>query len=144
MGYDATGTLKFDGKTSSGIAQLEHKDLVFRGTVRLSIPLASINAATARDGTLHIEFSGEFGGEFGGKSAELTIGAAAEKWAKRITSPPSRLDKLGVKAGMTIAVIGISDEGFLTEAAERAEKVTRRAPAATRPADSDLLRSRPP
>ena len=127
MGYDATGTLKFDGKTSRGIAQLEHKDLVFRGTVRLAIPLASINAATARDGTLHLEF--------GGKSAELTIGAAAEKWAKRITSPPSRLDKLGVKAGMTIAAIGISDEGFLTEAAERAEKVTRRAPAATRPAD---------
>lgn len=139
MGYDATGTLKFDGKTSNGIAQLEHKELVFRGTVRLSIPLSSINAATARDGTLHIEFAGEFagefGGEFGGKSAELTIGAAAEKWAKRITSPPSRLDKLGVKAGMTIAAIGISDEGFLTEAAERAEKVTRRAPAATRPAD---------
>ena len=135
MGYDATGTLKFDGKTSSGIAQLEHKEIVFRGTVRLSIPLASINAATARDGTLHIEFGGESGGEFGGKSAELTIGAAAEKWAKRITSPPSRLDKLGVKAGMTIAAIGISDEGFLTEAAERAEKVTRRAPAATRPAD---------
>jgi hypothetical protein len=127
MGYDATGILKFDGKTSRGIAQLEHKDLVFRGTVRLAIPLASINAATARDGTLHLEF--------GGKSAELTIGAAAEKWAKRITSPPSRLDKLGVKAGMTIAAIGISDEGFLTEAAERAEKVTRRAPAATRPAD---------
>ena len=136
MGNDATGTLKFDGRTSRGIAQLEHKDLVFRGTVRLSIPLASISSATARDGTLHLEF--------GGKSAELTIGAAAEKWAKRITSPPSRLDKLGVKAGMTIAAIGISDEGFLTEAAERAEKVTRRAPAATRPADLDLLRSRPP
>jgi hypothetical protein len=131
MGYDATGTLKFDGKTSRGIAQLEHRDLVFRGTVRLAIPLASINAATARDGTLHIEFDGEFGG----KSAELTIGADAEKWAKRITSPPSRLDKLGVKAGMIIAAIGISDEGFLTEAAERADKVTRRAPAATRPAD---------
>jgi hypothetical protein len=127
MGYDATCTLKFDGKTSRGIAQLEHKDLVFRGTVRLAIPLAAISGATARAGTLFVEF--------GGKSAEFTIGTAAEKWAKRITSPPSRLDKLGVKAGMTIAAIGIADEGFLTEVAERAEKVTRRAPAATRPAD---------
>jgi hypothetical protein len=127
MGYDATCTLKIDGKTSRGIAQLEHKDLVFRGTVRLAIPLTAISAATARDGTLFVEY--------GGKSAELTIGPAAEKWAKRITSPPSRLDKLGVKAGMTIAAIGIADEGFLTEVAERAEKVTRRAPAATRPAD---------
>ena len=127
MGYDATATLKFDGKTSRGTAQLEHKDLVFRGTTRLAIPLASITAATARDGTLHLQF--------GGKAAELTIGAAAEKWARRITNPPSRLDKLGVKAGMTVAAIGVSDEGFLTEVAERAEKVTRRAPAASRPAD---------
>ena len=127
MGYDATATLKFDGRTSRGVAQLEHKDLVFRGTTRLAIPLASITAATARDGTLHLQF--------GGKSAELTVGSAAGKWAKRIMSPPSRLDKLGVKAGMTVAAIGISDEGFLTEVAERAEKVTRRAPAASRPAD---------
>ena len=127
MGYDATCTLTFEGKTSRGVALLEHKYLVFRGTMRLAIPLASINVATARDGTLRVEF--------GGKSAELTIGAAAEKWAKRITSPPSRLDKLGVKPGMIVAAIDISDEGFLTEVAERAEKVTRRAPAASRPAD---------
>ena len=136
MGYDATATLKFDGKTSRGVAQLEHKDLVFRGTMRLAIPLASISAATARDGTLYVRF--------GEKSAELTIGSAAEKWARRITNPPSRLDKLGVKAGMTIAAIGISDEAFLGEVAERAEKVTRRAPAAESSGRSDLLRGRPP
>jgi len=127
MGYDALCTLRFDGKTSRGTAWLEHKDLVFRGPVRLAIPLATISAATARDGTLRVEF--------GDKSAELTIGSAAEKWAKRITSPPSRLDKLGVKVGMTIAAIAVSDDGFVSEIAERAEKVTRRAPAASRPVD---------
>jgi hypothetical protein len=127
MGYDATGTLTFDGKTSRGVAQLEHKDLVFRGTVRLAIPLASISAATARDGTLHLEF--------GGKSAELTIGAVADKWAKRITHPPSRLDKLGVKAGMTIAVLGVSDGVFLAEVADRAARVMRRTPAPGRSVD---------
>ncbi len=127
MGYDATCTLKFDGKTSRGTAWLEHKDLVFRGPVRLAIPLATISAVTARDGTLHVEF--------GDSSADFTIGSAADKWAKRITSPPSRLDKLGIKAGMTIAAIGIRDDGFLVEAAERAETITRRAPAASRPVD---------
>jgi hypothetical protein len=127
MGYDATCTLRFDGKTSRGTAWLEHKDLVFRGPVRLAIPLATITAATARDGTLHIEF--------GDTSADFTMGSAAAKWAKRITSPPSRLDKLGVKVGMTIAAIGVRDDGFLTEAADRADKVTRRAPVASRPAD---------
>ena len=56
MGYDATCTMTFDGKTSRGTAWLEHKDLVFRGPVRLAIPLATIRAATARDGTLYVRF----------------------------------------------------------------------------------------
>ena len=47
---------------------------------------------------------------FGGRVAELELGAQAEKWAKRITSPPSRADKLGVKAGMRIALVGMDDE----------------------------------
>jgi hypothetical protein len=127
MGYDATCTMTFDGKRSRGTARLEHKDLVFRGPVRLAIPLATIRAATARDGTLFVRF--------GGKSAEFTIGSAAEKWARRITTPPSRLDKLGVKAGMRIASIGVTDEAFLTEVAGRAEKVARKVPAASRPVD---------
>jgi hypothetical protein len=52
-----------------------------------------------------------------------------------MTNPPSRLDKLGVKPGMTVAVVGVSDEGFLAEAAERAEKVSRKVPAAGQPVD---------
>ena len=127
MGYDATCILRCDGKTARGTAHLEQKALVFRGTVRLVIPLAEVSAATALDGTLIVRF--------GGRAAEFVIGTAAGKWADRITNPPSRLDKLGVKAGMTIAAIGISDNGFLSEVAGRAGKVARRAPAATRPAD---------
>ncbi len=136
MGSDAVCTLKFDGKTSRGTAWLEHKDLVFRGPVRLAIPLATIRAATARDGTLHVEF--------GDSSADFTIGSAAEKWAKRITSPPSRLDKLGVKQGMTIAAIAIRDEAFLVEAAGRAEKIMRRLPGREPSRRFDLLRRRSP
>jgi len=127
MGYDVTCTLTFAGKTTPGTALLEHKDLVFRGPVRLAIPLATITKATARAGTLHVEF--------GGKKAALTIGPAAEKWASRITNPPSRLDKLGLKPGMTVAVVGVPDDGFLAEVAARAGKVSRKAPATGRPAD---------
>jgi hypothetical protein len=127
MGYEVTCTLHYDGETARGTAHLEQKELVFRGTVRLVIPLAAISAATARDGTLSVRF--------GGKAAEFAIGSAAEKWAKRITNPPSRLDKLGVKAGMAIAAIGISDHEFLAEVAGRAGKIARKAPAPARPAD---------
>ena len=40
MGYDATCTLTIDGRTFRGTAVLEHKDLLFRGDLRLVIPLA--------------------------------------------------------------------------------------------------------
>jgi hypothetical protein len=77
---------------------LEHKELLFRGDLRLMIPLSGIDEARADAGRLVIVF--------GGRSAALEIGAGlAEKWAKRITSPPSRVDKLGVKAGMRIALV---------------------------------------
>jgi hypothetical protein len=122
MGYDATCTLTYEGKTSRGKAALEHKDLLFRGTMRLAVPLASITTASAAGGTLRVTF--------GGKSAEFTIGDAAEKWARRITHPPSRLDKLGVKPGMSVAAIGVADDLFLEEATARAGTVRRTLPAA--------------
>ena len=120
MGYDAACTLRCDGKSSRGTAWLEHKELVFRGPNRLAIPLASIRSATARDGTLHVEF--------GDRSADFVIGTMAAKWATRIMNPPSRLDKLGIKAGMTIAAIAITDSAFLDEARGRATKVVAGAP----------------
>jgi hypothetical protein len=129
MGYDSACTLKFDGKTLRGTAWLEQKDLLFRGPQRLVIPFSSISSATAREGTLLVKFDGG--------SAEFSIGDAAEKWAKRITNPPSRLDKLGVKAGMTVSVIGVADRSFLDELAPRAGRIIKTPPAT--PASADMI-----
>jgi hypothetical protein len=122
MGYEAPCTLTYEGKTSRGKAALEHKDLLFRGTVRLAVPLTSITKASASAGTLRVTF--------GGKSADFTLGDAAEKWAKRITNPPSRLDKLGIKPGMSVAAVGVADDLFVKEAADRAGAVSGKLPAA--------------
>ena len=53
-------------------------------------------------------------------SRTLELGAQAEKWAKRITSPPSRVDKLGVKAGMRIALVGMDDEALVEDIGAKA------------------------
>jgi len=45
----------------------------------------------------------------------------AEKWLHAILNPPSRLDKLGVKPGMTVVVDGVEDAEFLAELAMRVE-----------------------
>jgi hypothetical protein len=101
MGYDCTCTLTLDGRTFQGAALLEQKELVFRGDLRLSIPLALVQDVHARDGRLLVSF--------GGRHAEFGLGDQAEKWAKRITSPASRLDKLGVRNGMRVAIVGAED-----------------------------------
>ncbi|MCA1562830.1 MAG: hypothetical protein LC753_12330 [Acidobacteria bacterium] len=125
MGYDAPCTLRYEGRTAPGTAWLEHKDLVFRGPFRLVIPLNGIEAATASDGRLEVRF--------GGSVAEFQIGASAAKWAARITNPPSRLDKLGVKAGMRVVLVGLNDEEFVRELAKRGARAMRGAPKAGAP-----------
>jgi hypothetical protein len=45
----------------------------------------------------------------------------AEKWLHAIQNPPSRLDKLGVKPGMTVVVDGVEDETFIAELEDRVE-----------------------
>jgi hypothetical protein len=45
----------------------------------------------------------------------LTLGRAAERWAAAITSPKSRLEKIGIKAGQRVTLMGVSDAGFADE-----------------------------
>jgi hypothetical protein len=127
MGYDAACTLELDGRSSRGTALLEHKDLIFRGEPRLRIPLSDITSARAQDGRLEIRF--------GGRIAFFVIGPHAAKWAERITNPPSRLDKLGVKAGMSIRFVAFDDRAFIDEVAQRGARVMKRG----RSTGADLL-----
>ena len=119
MGYDASCTLTFDGRTERGTAWLEHKELIFRGPNRLAIPLKDITEARADGGTLHVGF--------GTKRAAFQIGDVAEKWAKRITNPPSRLAKLGIKPGMRVTLVGVTDDEFERELAACGAVVSKRA-----------------
>jgi hypothetical protein len=125
MGYDASCTIRIDGETARGTAWLEHKDLLFRGPFRLVIPLSEIASATAKDGCLRVRF--------GKRVAELEIGAAAEKWASRITNPPSRLDKLGVKPLMNVMLVGSQDAAFEGELTARGATIVKRASASAPP-----------
>ena len=47
------------------------------------------------------------------------LGDAAQKWATRIRNPPSRLDKLGVKPGMRVRLIGRFESAFTDEVKAR-------------------------
>lgn len=118
MGYDAQCTLRFDGRKMRGKAVLEQHALIVRGEERVVIPVNAVTSAVAQGGTLTVRF--------GRKTAVLELGRDAAKWARRITHPPSRLDKLGAKPGMAAVVVGSRHDDLVDELERVGVKVTRR------------------
>lgn len=123
MGYDTACTLHLDGRRFRGTAWLEHRELIFRGETRLVIPLKDITSAIAGDGVMRVQFDD--------RTAAFHLGTRASQWAARITNPPSRVDKLGVKPGASVLLLGMNDAAFEVELAERGASVQKRAGSAT-------------
>src|ERR1700691_2993157 len=112
MGQEAKCEARFGGKISTGKALLETDDLIFRGDFRLSIPLKSIQSLEAADGVLRVTSPAG--------TAAFNLGAQAEKWAHKIRNPRTLADKLDVKPGMRVSLIGVADrlEGRTTDITE--------------------------
>ena len=101
MGQEANCEVRFGSKVSTGTALLETDDLIFRGDFRLSIPLKSIQSLEAADGVLRVTSPAG--------TALFSLGAQADKWAHKIRNPRTLADKLDVKPGMRVSLIGVRD-----------------------------------
>jgi hypothetical protein len=88
-------------------ALLETDEIILRGGTKLRIPFQAIRSVSAKDGKLRVEHDGA--------PLSLELGAQAERWAEKIRSPKSRLQKLGVKEGSRVAVVDLSDGAFVDE-----------------------------
>jgi hypothetical protein len=112
MGKEASGVWgQLSDGESEGKLLWEPPKLIFRGAYRgiyqghaLKNVRAEGDDLVLSDGTRFTLDSGQ-----------------AEKWVHAIQNPPSRLDKLGVKPGMTVAVDGVEDEAFIAELETRVE-----------------------
>ena len=98
MGQELECRMRYREAVAGGKAYLETDYLLFRGDERVKVAFKDLTSVKAADGVLRLEFAGG--------PAELELGKAAEKWAEKILHPPSRLDKLGVKAGSTVRLVG--------------------------------------
>jgi hypothetical protein len=108
MGAEAQCSITIKGKTARGRAKLEADVLQFRGGgVSLSVPFSKMKSVTGADGAL--SFDGPPG------RVVLQLGAAAARWAEKILRPPSRLQKIGVRADWRASALGITDQDFLNE-----------------------------
>jgi hypothetical protein len=96
--------------------------LIFRGDARgaergfrLSIPLKSVRDVSGGGGALRVRFDEG--------DAVFVLGKHAEKWAERIRTPKSLIDKLDLKAEYTVSVVGIKDEEFVESLRGRVSRV---------------------
>jgi hypothetical protein len=117
MGNEANCTARFGKHQSEGKALLETSEILFRGDFRLKIPFSSIKSTKVVDGELRLQTPEGL--------AVFKLGAAAAKWCDKILHPKSRVEKLGVKPGAKVSLLGDFEEGFLQELGEQTNAATK-------------------
>jgi hypothetical protein len=108
MGNEANCVARIDGQKVAGKALLETGELNFRGAeCRVKITFGEMKGVTAADGELRITTKN--------RKFAFAVGAAAERWREKILHPKTRAEKLGLKAGLRVAVIGDVEKEFAKE-----------------------------
>lgn len=109
MGKDAQVRAVFPDGEDAGRLQYEPPKLLFRGASRRVFAGEALAGVRAEAGDLVLADGSRFA--LGEK--------AAASWAEAILNPKGRLDKLGVKAGQRVAMMGVDDPDLAAELAER-------------------------
>lgn len=109
MGRDIHTTGVFPEGPEEGRLQYEPPNLIFRGAGRRVWSGEALRGVRAEGGDLVLA-----------DGARFRLGdVQAARWADAIANPKGRLDKLGVKPGMRVAVVGVDDAALEGELAAR-------------------------
>jgi hypothetical protein len=97
-----------DGRRERGRLQYEPPKLIFRGAQRRVFQGEALADVRAEESELVLT-----------DGARFRLPTPAASWVDAILHPKGRLDKLGVKAGQRLAVLGLEDPEFRAELAAR-------------------------
>jgi hypothetical protein len=101
MGREARCVVRREGEQAEAKALLETDELIVRAPFKISVPRGAITAARADGDRLTVEWPQG--------AVELELGEReAARWANDIANPKTVADKLGVKAGQRVLVVGDS------------------------------------
>ena len=109
MGKEATVTAVFADGADEGRLQYEPPKLLFRGAQRRVFEGEGLTGVRAEGADLVLADGSRFA--LGEKQAA--------GWADAILNPKGRMDKIGVKSGMRVAVMGVSDATLSAELAAK-------------------------
>jgi len=108
MGNEVTGAVREGKERHEGKILLETSELLFRGPhYRLKIAFVEMRAVQAANGELRIDTKDG--------ALAFEVGTVAQKWREKILHPQTRVQKLGVKDGTPVRLLGDFDADFMKE-----------------------------
>lgn len=123
VGYEAKCRVRVvengAAREADGTVLLETDELVVRGDARVRVKRADIQRIARRAGAVTVTSPRA--------TITLSLGEpAAERWEKKLGEAPKRLiDKLDVKPGAAVLLIGTHDDALCAQLAERTSVVSR-------------------
>ena len=104
MGDTRRVMVQQDGQAYTAEVLLETAEIIIRGGRRSVIPFGSIRSIEAKGGLLTIN-----------GTLTLELGEHAARWLEKIRNPKSVVQKLGVKPGHNVALVGLDDASFAAQ-----------------------------
>jgi hypothetical protein len=118
VGNEALCRVDYGGQSAEAKVLLETDELIVRGAIKLRIPFKEMERVAADGGVLTFRWRGY--------EARMAVGTHAAKWADKIRNPKSVIDKLGVKPGQRVSIIGGLDGELAGQIELRSGDVSRK------------------
>lgn len=118
MGSEALCRVTYDGTSGESKVLLETEELIVRAPFRLKVPFAEATNVEAAAGALTLRWQSRL--------LRLDLGEQAARWADKIRNPKSVIEKLGIKAGQKISIVGKLDDRFRQDLAKTGADVSTR------------------
>ena len=116
MGNEVLTQVEIGDESAQAKAVLETGELIVRGAIKARIPFKEMKDLRASDGVLSFNWRK--------RVVRIHIGPDAAKWAEKIRNPKSVLDKLGVKSGQKVSLLGEAASALIEQLEARGVEVS--------------------
>ncbi len=107
MGQEYDGTVTVGGQKVKCRGDFGSDRVRLSGGKRGDVPYKQVEVVSTAKGLLKLRIDGT--------SLEFPVGSTVDRLANKIRSPATRLEKMGLKPGLAVAVVGPQDKSFLDE-----------------------------